>query len=534
MRCKRGRIVQLLTWLGCGALVFYSLVIHVPRLQLAPSTATDDKMLTNTENRLIILPSVNHVERKVDMRTQNNAPPIKNVISFKTQNKIELSLDGRFGDQENKNELSGKNLIGDFKGNGRKSGSRSFDNKLPKRDDENFGVAGHRSYLLKEEKLVRNQEPTTLELIERASFTAGLTQSLNPDEEDGDTSPEISKSLNSKHYKNFNGIAARAESSFTSDEAPNTTNVTDVYARAVEHLRVKEGNLWLSWPECLCGESSPSGLECSPQMEPPGARTLAYGSGGTCSWRAARYSSDRVISVTTFGPSASYEAPLASLIWDSPRLFPGWSVWVYVRHPHPQQVCTLLRSAQHVFFCDSRSLPALGDLKRTNPRMWKVAPLGDPNLRAVYVRSVGSLSSPREAQAVQQWLHSGKTWHVMRDHTQHTMPVVDGLWCARWTPTSAYRMAALRNILLQRSYASLDAQQTSKYLSDVLWPQIKLSGSVLQHDAYRCAEALPESFKPWPSRREGNYHVGMREKLAVSLECPAACRPIDHQDWTTC
>jgi hypothetical protein len=220
-----------------------------------------------------------------------------------TQNKIKLALDGRFGDQENKYELSGKNLIGNFKGSGRKSGSMSSDNKLPKRDDENFAVARYRSYFLKEEKLVRNQEPSTLELIERASFTAGLTQSLNPDEEDGDTSPEISKSLNSKHYKNFNVIAAGAESSFTSD--PNTTNATDVYARAVEHLRVKDDNLWLSWPECLCGESSPPGLECSPQMEPPGASTFAYGSGGTCSWRAARYSSDRVISVTIFGPSAS-------------------------------------------------------------------------------------------------------------------------------------------------------------------------------------------------------------------------------------
>ena len=48
-------------------------------------------------------------------------------------------------------------------------------------------------------------------------------------------------------------------------------------------------------------------------------------------------------------------------------------------------------------------------------------------------RDLDSRFGKREAAAVEEWLQSGAAVHTMRDHPQHGVPLLGGLWGARIT-----------------------------------------------------------------------------------------------------
>ena len=71
-----------------------------------------------------------------------------------------------------------------------------------------------------------------------------------------------------------------------------------------------------------------------------------------------------------------------------------------------------------------------------------------------------------------------------------------------------------------------------------VWPVAK--AVVMSHDSYTCT-MFPNSH-PFPTKREdaiGNYIGGVighgaRIKFVPENECPANCRPKEHQDWVYC
>ncbi|KAK8405419.1 hypothetical protein O3P69_001755 [Scylla paramamosain] len=62
------------------------------------------------------------------------------------------------------------------------------------------------------------------------------------------------------------------------------------------------------------------------------------------------------------------------------------------------------------------------------------------------ISDVDSRVSQREVAAVEEWLASRKMFHVMRDHPSHNVPVLGGMWDARWdiNPALATKLRKLR------------------------------------------------------------------------------------------
>ena len=74
-----------------------------------------------------------------------------------------------------------------------------------------------------------------------------------------------------------------------------------------------------------------------------------------------------------------------------------------------------------------RSLPILSSgLSKVNRMNWRLLPLIDPTVDRYMSRDVDSQVNPREVAAVKQWLQSDYTFHVMRDHWAHIMPIMAG------------------------------------------------------------------------------------------------------------
>ena len=59
---------------------------------------------------------------------------------------------------------------------------------------------------------------------------------------------------------------------------------------------------------------------------------------------------------------------------------------------------------------------------------WRFLPLLDPSVDCFMSRDTDSKVLKREADAVNEWLQSPSTFHVMRDHEQHCVPMLGGMW----------------------------------------------------------------------------------------------------------
>ena len=132
--------------------------------------------------------------------------------------------------------------------------------------------------------------------------------------------------------------------------------------------------------------------------------------------------------------------------------------------------------------------------------VWRFFPTLDPQVDFFLSRDLDSAVTLREVEAVEEWLQSEKTLHVMRDHPFHSEPMLGGLWGARLTKSrGAWKSiwTAITNDLLSgSSRTSYGPDQT--LLRRHVWG--KLLGGVMQHDSYHCSR-WPEGSLGFPSHR---------------------------------
>ncbi|KAK7068816.1 hypothetical protein SK128_009264, partial [Halocaridina rubra] len=243
------------------------------------------------------------------------------------------------------------------------------------------------------------------------------------------------------------------------------------------------------------------------------------------------------------------------------RLYPGWKVWLYTDpRGRSEALCPLLQKYSIFRVCDVNNLPKpLYNISKVLPTMWRISPLGDPTVDALLVRDTDMLFTEREQAAVQDWLDSLTTFHVMRDHPAHHAYILAGMWGARWdveekpnssdtiengnlirfknSAPSAQDMRRLRNSMLKMAYLNDEKSLDQVILRRVLWPE--MVGFVVAHDSYLC-DVFKSGSKPWPTKRINGTFVGNRwfrgevMKSEFSSKCPTACRPPDHPDWQYC
>ena len=74
------------------------------------------------------------------------------------------------------------------------------------------------------------------------------------------------------------------------------------------------------------------------------------------------------------------------------------------------------------------SFSALGNVTELYPMNWRFLPTIDWQVGLFMSRDLDSLISKREVAAVEEWLYSPKSFHMMRDHPQHLSEIMGGLW----------------------------------------------------------------------------------------------------------
>ena len=220
-----------------------------------------------------------------------------------------------------------------------------------------------------------------------------------------------------------------------------------------------------------------------------------------------------------------------------------WSVRLYhnigSKNPLMDDLCSLACANDRLDLCpvNQQPHPLLANAVHMFPMIWRFFPTLDSQVDVFMSRDLDSVVKLREVEAVEEWLESGKTLHVMRDHPQHTAHMLGGLWGAQTT----LRRQVWRD-LWKGIWTDIIADPVSRtkrsrkgpdqaLLTLHVWG--RLPGGDMQHDSFSCAQ-YPGAVG-FPSQRpnsSGNVVGGGTLRKQENIECPTQCRR--KQSWTFC
>lgn len=173
-------------------------------------------------------------------------------------------------------------------------------------------------------------------------------------------------------------------------------------------------------------------------------------------------------------------------------VYPGWTMRVYYDQSLPSSMIEFLRNQEVELIDMTRS-----EIK--NEMSWRFLPAAEIDLERFISRDIDSRLSQRELLAVQEWIDSGKPFHVLKDHPSHSgYSISGGMWGAVGGSLPEIKKWIVGDALSQ------DYMYDMIFLDKHVWPEMQRAG-VMMHDSFSCDQ---EKTKDFPSKRNGTEHVG--------------------------
>lgn len=235
--------------------------------------------------------------------------------------------------------------------------------------------------------------------------------------------------------------------------------------------------------------------------------------------------------------------PLANEI---DTLLPEWILRVYIDFTGSKNSQReFLHNFSNLDICDIKNLPMFGSSLRSilPGRMWRFLPIFDPYVDYLLSQDLDSPIVEREIETIQMWLsneHDKNFFYIARDHIQHGVPILAGLWGAsmkhaRYLLFHIFQVMLMPNLVqfYLEGYAGDQA-----FLRDHVWDFVKDNATIF--DSYSCQQLKGQ---PFPSQRPStNCYLGCIRPCCDSITknviklkpCPMECRPSKHPDWTYC
>lgn len=215
----------------------------------------------------------------------------------------------------------------------------------------------------------------------------------------------------------------------------------------------------------------------------------------------------KLITFSLWGDNPKYWSGAFANIKLVPKIYPGWTARFYI----PRGSCGKCNSGlTHEFtkwnhdseFVATNSKVELvfvdepGDWRGM---FWRFRPASEDDVDVFISRDCDSRLSQREADAVQEWLDSPYLIHTIRDHPEHTAPLMGGLWGAK-----QHAIPDMKELI--EKWNKEDRWQTDQeFLRDVIWP--RYGHKILAHDNWgRFNGAIHH--RPFPTGRDGDNFVG--------------------------
>lgn len=201
----------------------------------------------------------------------------------------------------------------------------------------------------------------------------------------------------------------------------------------------------------------------------------------------------KLITFSLWGDDPKYCAGAVRNAQLAQEIYPDWKCRFYVAMSIPPATMSALYAEPNaqVVWMDTP-----GDWRGM---FWRFEPASEDDVDVFISRDCDSRLSQREADAVQEWLDSPYLIHTIRDHPEHTAPLMGGLWGAK-------RHAIPDMKALIEQWNQEDRWQTDQeFLRDVIWP--RYGHKILAHDNWgRFNGAIHH--RPLPTGRDGDNFIG--------------------------
>ena len=200
----------------------------------------------------------------------------------------------------------------------------------------------------------------------------------------------------------------------------------------------------------------------------------------------------KIVSFSLWGDDPKYCLGAIRNAELAPEIYPGWICKFYVGYTVPYEISDQLEQMDHVRVIH---MSEPGDW---TSMFWRFYPAFFDDIDAFISRDCDSRITEREALAVNEWLSGPKLIHVMRDHPEHSTPIMGGMWGAK--------QGALPNLEEQiEEYVRGDFWQVDQnFLREIVWPANY--HKVLAHDDWN---RFPQAeTKRFPSSRVADDFVG--------------------------
>lgn len=210
--------------------------------------------------------------------------------------------------------------------------------------------------------------------------------------------------------------------------------------------------------------------------------------------------SKNIISYSLFGCLPRYCETAVINTQLAKEIYPEWTCRFYIDETVPAEIVSRLRNnGAQVIYVDEEQ-------RKISGLFWRFYVFDDENVQCFVIRDADSLLSYKEKAAVDEWLKSGKWFHIMRDAYNHSELILAGMW-------GGYR-GGLQNMqdIVKEHFAQIKVFNKTidqVFLRQIIWPTVQQS--VLVHDNFMLD---PES-KVYPEYSLSDlekipyFHIGM-------------------------
>lgn len=129
-----------------------------------------------------------------------------------------------------------------------------------------------------------------------------------------------------------------------------------------------------------------------------------------------------VIAFSLYGTDEAYRTGAVENAKAALQYFPGWICHYYISQEIPNEVIEQLRSCTNVIV-HLRTRKSISD-----GAFWRFEAAALLGVKACIFRDVDSRLDARDYGMVSEWIGSKKKFHIIRDHPNHDVPMMAGMW----------------------------------------------------------------------------------------------------------
>ena len=199
----------------------------------------------------------------------------------------------------------------------------------------------------------------------------------------------------------------------------------------------------------------------------------------------------KIISFSLWGNNKNYTIGAIRNAERAPQIYPGWICRFYVDFSSvPGDIVNSLRNLG----CEILPMGP-GDFRAT---LWRFLPASDLEVEIMLSRDTDSRLTERERITVDEWLASGKSFHIIRDHPDHQYRILAGMWGCRGS--------ALRDMVyLMANWKQENRRQVDQeFLLACVYPRIQ-NDCFIHDDFHMFSDEVVHSI---PHVRYNYEHIG--------------------------